>query len=126
MSIQNAKNKPTQSHKLICKTECTNFLKMGHCHEEATHKKVPMNAVCKSCSVMSDSLPLHGLYYTVLSSPWNSPGWNTGVGSLSLLQGIFPTWGSNPGLLHCSQILYHLSHKGSLMNVEGCPNSQLL
>ena len=33
-------------------------------------------------------------------SPWNSPGQNTGVGSLSLLQGIFPTQGSNPGLLH--------------------------
>ena len=45
--------------------------------------------------------------------PWNSPGQNTGVGSLSLLQGIFPTQGLNPGLLHCRQILYHLSHKGS-------------
>ena len=46
-------------------------------------------------------------------SPWNSPGQNTGVGSLSLLQGIFPTQGSNPVLLHCRQILYQLSHKGS-------------
>ena len=46
-------------------------------------------------------------------SPWNSPGQNTGVGSLSLLQGIFPTQGSNPGLPHCSWILYPLSHKGS-------------
>ena len=46
-------------------------------------------------------------------SPWNSPGQNAGVGSLSLLQGIFPTQGSNSGLLHCSQILYQLSHKGS-------------
>ena len=50
----------------------------------------------------------HGLY-----SPWNSPGQNTGVGSLSLLQGIFPTQGLNPGLWHCRQILYQLSHKGS-------------
>ena len=40
-------------------------------------------------------------------------GQNTGVGSLSLLQGIFPTQGSNPGLPHCRQILYQLSHKGS-------------
>ena len=39
---------------------------------------------------------------------------NTGSGSLSLLQGIFPTQGSNPGLPHCRQILYQLSHKGSL------------
>ena len=46
-------------------------------------------------------------------SPWNSPGKNTGVGSLSLLQGIFPTQGSNPGLQHCRRILYQLSHKGS-------------
>ena len=46
-------------------------------------------------------------------SPWDSPGQNTGVGSLSLLQGIFPTQGSNPGLPHCRQILYQLSHQGS-------------
>ena len=57
---------------------------------------------------MPDSLWPHGLY-----SPWNSPGQNTGVGSLSLLQGIFPTQGLNPGLLHCRQILYYLSHQGS-------------
>ena len=46
-------------------------------------------------------------------SPWDSPGQNTGVGSLSLLQGIFPTQGSNPNLPHCRQILYQLNHKGS-------------
>ena len=40
-------------------------------------------------------------------------GKNTGVGSHALLQGIFPTQGSNPGLRHCRQILYQLSHKGS-------------
>ena len=62
----------------------------------------------ESCSVLSDSLWLHGLY-----SPWDSPGQNTGVGSLSLLQGIFPIQGSNPGLPHCSWILYQLSHQGS-------------
>ena len=62
----------------------------------------------ESHSVVSDSLQPHGLH-----SPWNSPGQNTGVGSLSLLQGIFPTQGSNLGLLHCKQILYQLSHKGS-------------
>ena len=46
-------------------------------------------------------------------SPWNSPGQNTGVGSLSLLQGIVPTQGSNPGLPHCRWILYQLSQQGS-------------
>ena len=45
--------------------------------------------------------------------PWNSPGNNTGAGSHSLLQGIFPTQESNQGLLHCWQILHHLSHQGS-------------
>ena len=46
----------------------------------------------ESHSVVSYSFRPYGLY-----SPWNSPGWNTGVGSLSLLQGDFPTQGSNPG-----------------------------
>ena len=57
---------------------------------------------------MSNCLQPHGLY-----SPWNSPGQNPGVDSLSLLQVIFPTQGSNPGVLHCRRILYQLSHKGS-------------
>ena len=59
-------------------------------------------------SVVPDSLWPRGLY-----SPWNSLGQNTGVGSLSLLQGIFPTQRSNPDLLHCRRILYCLSHQGS-------------
>ena len=42
-----------------------------------------------------------------------SPGQNSGVGCHALLQGIFPTQGSNPGLPHCRWILYHLSHQGS-------------
>ena len=61
-----------------------------------------------SHSFLSDSLWPHGLY-----SPWNSPGQNTRVGSHSLLQGIFPSQGSNPGLPHYRWILYQLSHKGS-------------
>ena len=61
----------------------------------------------ESRSVMSNSLQPHGLY-----SPWSSPHQNTGVGSRSLLQGTFPIQGSNPGLPHCRQILYQLSHQG--------------
>ena len=62
----------------------------------------------ESCSVVSDYV-IHRLF-----SPWYSPGQNTtGVGRLSLLQGIFPTQGSNPGLLPCRQILYQLSYEGS-------------
>ena len=62
----------------------------------------------ESHSVGSAFLQPHGLY-----SPWDSPGQNTGVGSLALLQGIFPTQRLNPGLLHCRQILYQLSYEGN-------------
>ena len=66
----------------------------------------------ESHSVVSDSLPPHGLY-----SPWNSLGQYTGVGSLALLQGIFPTQGLNPGLLLCRWILYQLSHRKACQNI---------
>ena len=68
----------------------------------------PPTKVTVKMTVMSNSLQPHELY-----SPWNSLGQNTGVGSLSLLLGIFPTQGMNPGLPHWGQILYQLSHKGS-------------
>ena len=55
--------------------------------------------VAQSCPTLFDPM-----------DSWNSPGQNTGVGSRSLLQGIFPTQGWNPGLLHCRWILYQLSH----------------
>ena len=60
----------------------------------------------KSRSVVSDSA-------TLWNRPWNSPGQNTGVGCHSLLQGIVPTQGSNPGLLNCRRILYQLNYQGS-------------
>ena len=56
--------------------------------------------------VVSDSLQPHGLY-----SPWDSPGQDAGMGSHSVLQGMFPTQGLNPGLPHYRRILYQLSHK---------------
>ena len=58
--------------------------------------------------VVYDPLQPHGLY-----SPWNSLSQNTGVGSTTLLQGIFPTQGLNPGLLHCKGIPYQLSYQWS-------------
>ena len=64
-------------------------------------------------SVLSDSLLPHGLY-----SAWNSPCQDTGVGSLSLLQGIFPTQGLSTGLPHCRRILYQLSLKGSSQGLK--------
>ena len=81
---------------------------------ELCSRKYGKESESESRSVVSNSLQPHGLY-----SPWNSPGQNTGVGSLSLLRGIFPTQESNSGLLHCRQILYHLSHQRSLfMNIK--------
>ena len=64
-------------------------------------------------SVVSDSLWPHWLY-----SPWNSPDQNIGAGSHSLLQGIFPTQGSNPALPHCRRTLYQLSRRGSPRTLE--------
>ena len=67
-------------------------------------------------SVVSDSLVPHEVY-----SPWNSPGQNTEAHSLSLLQGIIPSQGSNPGLPHCRQILYQLSYQGCTYSLVCLP-----
>jgi len=99
--------------------ECSNYYAISLIlHTSKVMLKIPLVFSptlypTESRSVVSDSLQPHRLY-----SPLNSPGQNTRVGSLSLLQGIFPTHGSNPGLLHCRQILYQLSHKGSPRIVE--------
>ena len=86
-----------------------NILKVGQkiIHDTNSNKK-------KAGMAISDIVQLcPTLCYPMDCSPWNSPGHSTGVGSLSLLQGIFLTQGSNPGLPHCRQILYQVSHKGS-------------
>ena len=66
---------------------------------------------CVSRSVVPNSLRPRGLQSTRFLCPWDFPGKDTGVGCHFLLQGIFPTQGSNPGLLHCREILYQLSYK---------------
>ena len=93
----------------------TVFRHLRGCHvgDGGDLESITMSVYMYICSVMSNSLRPHGLY-----SPWNSPCQNTGVGSLSLLQGIFPIQGSNPGLPHCGQILYQLSHKGNPLRVR--------
>ena len=68
------------------------------------------------CSVMSDSLWPHGLQPSRLLCTWNSPGKSTGVDCHTLLQGIFPTQGSNSGFGHCRRILYHLNHQGTSLS----------
>ena len=66
-----------------------------------------------SCSVTFHSLRPHGLQPARLLCLWDSPGKNTRVGFHFFLQGIFLTQGSNPGLLHCRQVLYSLSYHRS-------------
>ena len=68
--------------------------------------------VAQSCLTLSDPMDCSLLGFSVHG---NSPCKNTGVGCHALFQGIFPTQGLNPGLLHCGWILYHLSHQGSPM-----------
>ena len=75
-----------------------------------------MLIVCISRSVGSDSLRPHGLYR--LLCPRDSPGKNTGVGCHALLQGTFPTQGSNLGILQCRQILYWPTHQCSFSSVQ--------
>ena len=74
----------------------------------------------RRCSIMSDSLRSTRLCSTRLLHSWNFPGKSTRVGCHFLLQGIFPTWGLNPGLPHCRQMLYRLSYQ------ERCHCSLLL
>ena len=71
--------------------------------------------VAQSCLTL---LRPHGLQPFRLLCPWNSPGKNTEVGYHSLLQGIFPLQGSNLGLLHCRQILYHLNFYKTVKSVS--------
>ena len=76
-------------------------------------QKITLPFKSVSRSVVPNSLWPHGLQPTRLVCPWHFPSTDTGVDCHFLLQGIFPTQGSNLGLLHCRQILYRLSYKGS-------------
>ena len=64
--------------------------------------------VAQSCPTLCDPMDCSPPGFSVHE---NSPGKNSEVGCHALLQGVFPTQGSNPGLLHFRQILYHLSHQ---------------
>ena len=83
---------------------------------ERASAELPMQSLIGGSEVKWKSLSRVLLFATPgLYSPWNSPDQNTGVGSLSLLQGIFPTQGSNLDVPHWRQILYQLSHEGHLI-----------
>ena len=77
------------------KISCSGVYKLSAIVPPFEHLRVSSEAEIEKQSVVSASLRPHGLH-----SPWNSPGQNSGVGSRSLLQGIFPTHGPNPGLPH--------------------------
>ena len=98
-------------------TSCTLYISTQEKSSNFPSVKYRYESESVSRSVVSDSLHPHRLEPTRLLCPWDSPGKNTGVGCHSLLQEIFPTEGSNLGLPHCKQILYHLSHQGSLQNI---------
>ena len=102
-NLLNPGSRPSLSHLLHRQTGSLPLAPPGY----------PLKVKSESRSVVSDSLWPHGLY-----SPWNSPGQNTRVSSLSLLQVIFPTQGLNLGLPHCRRILYQLSHKESPRTLE--------
>ena len=107
-------------------TGCTTLAKKSWCRDQLTLRvrrslftsqrnsllksKQPSQFSQFSHSVMSDSWRPHRLWPTRLLCSWDSPSKNTGMGCHFLPQGIFLTQGSNLGLLHCRQILYHLSH----------------
>ena len=74
--------------------------------------------VSQSCLIPCDPMNCTPLGSSVHS--WDSPSKNSGVGSHSILQGIFLTQGSNTGLLQCRQILYHLTHQGRLEGGNRC------
>ena len=82
---------------------------------------------CLVALVISSSVWPYGLQQARLLCPWDSPGKNTGEGCHALFQGIFLTQGSNPGLPHCRQILYHPSHQGSprIVKWEAFPFSRV-
>ena len=79
-------------------------------------KTCPVERVIKREEKVTQSCLTLQLY-----SPWNSPGQNTGVGSLSLLQRIFLTQELNQSFLHCRRILHQLSYQGSLRVIKQVP-----
>ena len=84
---------------------------------QKTGKEAEVMSVAQSCLTLCNPMDYSPAR---LLCPWGSPGKNTGVGCPSLLQEVFPTQGSNPGLSHCRQILYCLSHQGSPPPKETC------
>ena len=93
------------------------FIEHLSCYLFSSMLKIRDMNICCHCYLVLKSCPIplwhHGLLSARFLCPWDFPGKNTGVGCHFLLQGIFLTQGSNPGLPHCRRVLYLLSHKRS-------------
>ena len=115
------------NNRLICAEECSFLVSQdkygtpkdeAECRYRKKHGKARKQEPSRppwevQAAIKWKSLSRVWLFATPWTNPWNSPSQNTEVGSCSLLQRIFPTQGSNPGLQHCRQILYQLSHQES-------------
>ena len=94
------------------------FTQLPPCHLLLA-ESLGLRSLCLLCCAVLSRSVVSNFLWPPKDCPWGSsvhgdtPGKNTGMGCHALLQGIFPTKGLNPGLLHCRQILYHLSHQGS-------------
>ena len=94
----------------ISKILTESFLKMKRVTHGSLQTYCVLCLVAQSCPTLCDPMDSSPPGSSVLG---DSPGKNTEVSCHALLQGIYPTQALNPGLPHCRQILYHLSHQGS-------------
>ena len=100
---------------IVNKAERDNFLELSCFFDDPIDVD---NLISGSSAFSKSSL---NIWKFMVYSPWNSPGQNTGVGSLCLPQWIFPTQKSNWSLLHCRQLLYQLSYQGKTTHRHSFP-----
>ena len=91
-----------------------------HWVDDAIQPSRPLLLPSKDCHLEHLILSWTYQWISTQSGVWNSPGKNTGAGDHSLLWEIFPTHGSNLGLLHCRKMVYSLSHQGSPLCLSTC------
>ena len=102
------------------------FILKCNIHHLRSPDSITLYVLCLVTSVVFDSLGPMDCSPPGSSVHGESPGKNSGVGCHALLREIFPTQGLNPGLPHCRQIFYHLSHQGSprILDWVACPFSR--
>ena len=113
MAIDNCLPRRHNKHLVIFFSPLENLKAASRLAKSVLSAKCLVAQLCPTLRNPMDCSPL------VSSVHGDSPGKNIGVGCHALLQGIFPTQGLNPGLLHCRRILYHQSHQEALAKSEG-------